>query len=41
MDGALVDVVAEHCVVADDNSDSHAVSSEPVGVEPERPWMVG
>lgn len=32
--------MVEHCVVAGDNSDSHAVSSEPVGVEHERPCLV-
>lgn len=34
----LVDV-AEHCVVVDDNSDSHAVSSKLVGVQHERPCL--
>lgn len=40
MDGVLVDV-AEHCVEVDDNSDSRAVSSEPVGVKHERLCLVG
>lgn len=41
MDDVSVDAAAGHCVVADDNSDSHVVSSEPVGVEHELPWLVG
>lgn len=42
MDGVLVDVAERVAgVVADDSSDSHAVSSEPVGVEHERSYLVG